>query len=117
MKIFIYMNILISISAILHVFITYFTFQCLKSKDFYETNKIMEPLIINHKFITILITILLFGGVYLINYNLYYLYYRSYNIWVIILRIVPFILFLSFNIYLFINDLIMFIVYIKEKKV
>lgn len=118
MKIFICINILISISAILHIFVTYFTFQCLKSDDFYETNKIMKSLIINHKFITILITILLFGIVYLINYIFYIIFIMEvYNIWTMILRICPFVLFLSANIYLFINDLIMFIAYIKEKKI
>jgi len=117
MEVYIIINILISISAILHIFCIYSTFQALKTGEFYETNKMMAPIIEKHKFITVLISTSVFVVLYLINYMKYFLfclYELEYPILIsFLIRGAPSVLFLIGMIYDFTHDLILLISYKK----
>ena len=118
MEVYIIVNILISISAILHLPCIYLTFQGIKTGEFYEENRMMASIVENHKFIAILISILVFVILYLINYmkySLFCLYELEYPILIsFLLRGIPSVLFLIIKIYDFAHDLISFISYKKE---
>lgn len=117
MEIYIIVNILISISAILHTFSIYLTFRALKTGEFYEGNKMIASIVENHKFIAILISISIFVVFYLINYmkySLYCLYELEYPILgSFLIRGIPYVLILISRIYDFIHNLILFISYRK----
>ena len=118
MEVYIIVNILISISAILHIFCTYLTFQGIKTGEFYEGNKMMAPIVENHKFITILISTSVFVCFYLINYMKYFLYCLYGSEYPILgyflIRGTPSVLLLISKIYDFTHNLISSISYKKE---